>query len=107
MQCQYFYHDNAQCELKAGRNKRNMCPSHNLITQRKEDKRKNDAKRDWTIAGGRPSRAKKQNHKPGQQQEEAPVYYDHTTPWRCGLTGCRTCKDKPSYEEYFRKKYFS
>lgn len=111
MRCRYIYTDGVRCIMDgAFKNRRRMCEEHNLMTQMKEDKAKNDAKRDRpiTLAEGRPSRAKPKVE-PTLEVKQKPRYeevvsYDHTAPWKCGLKGCDICKDKPTYNEYMKGK---
>lgn len=106
-QCEYRYKDGAQCIIDKLPEHRKMCTEHAILTRRAEEKRLNDAKRYQRNKHKRPSRAKV---KPEGQMtvkipETGPQYYDHTAPWRCGFEGCKTCKGKPTYEEYMTAKF--
>lgn len=106
MRCQYFYENGKRCIITGQfKNKREMCPQHNLITQRKVDKAKEYARRPKTISEGRPSRAKpgpRVNAKP--PPDSGPIYYDHTAPWKCSLKDCDVCKHKPTYNNYMNNR---
>ena len=100
--CVYSYPDGKRCIIDNLSEDRDMCTDHVLLTQIKKDKKKNDAKRDWSK---RPSRAKPKV----EIVRKSWVYiddsvYDHTAPWKCSLDKCGICAEKPTYEEYMRSK---
>lgn len=107
VRCNFWYSPEHRCKLRGHFNNwRVMCPEHNLLEQRKADKKRHKDRRPTTIADGRKSRAKPKHEK--VQEKPLPVQtemYDHTAPWGCGLTDCNVCQSKPGYDEYMRKKF--
>lgn len=104
-QCQYRYKDQEQCIIKNLPPGKIMCPDHVLITQMAKDDAKYYQRHKKRIEENRPSRAKPKVEKVDEKsKEDNPIYYDHTAPWRCGQSGCESCKNKPSYDDWVRSK---
>ena len=95
MQCTYKYADDYRC-VAVAENGIDRCEEHKKVTRRVAT-RQNVAKRFPEV--GKPV-TRSQLRKPPPAR---PEYYDHTTPWICGLSGCDICKNKPTYDEYMSK----
>lgn len=79
--CGYRYSDGARCVWE-GRLLDGMCAEHRWLTKQAEQVR---------------ARQEKQ-----KAMREKPV--DHTTPWHCGLSGCKKCAGKPSHRAYWNAR---
>lgn len=117
MRCAHVYPDGARCVWEGGKP---MCEAHNLINRSVQKKAmKQAAAREQVAREGvpaairRPARQREKFGQPSRVQTareiidklpDAPFYVDHSAPWRCGMTPCGRCQDKPTYEAWREAK---